>query len=268
MNITDITITSLETITMFDIQTGAYLGTMDELQNATIEQSEEKTDITGKQGRKLASLKRNKSVKISGANGIISHALMEQQTGSSFENKAVEVMWTDYITVPATVADTATAFKAIGTAGAEIIGLYVKNANGSLGTKLVQDTEAAAGKFAYDPSTKKISLHSDITAGTELVAYYKRKITADTLANKSSKMSGRCKMYIDAMGEDRCNNVYRVQFYIPKCDWEGNFSLQMGDSQTVHNFSAEALGSPACGAGSDFFTYTVFGANATDAPAA
>ena len=48
MNIDDITITSLETIDAFDIVTGSYLFTLDELQSATIAQSQEKTDITGK----------------------------------------------------------------------------------------------------------------------------------------------------------------------------------------------------------------------------
>ena len=65
MNINDITITSLETINAFDIVTGAFKFTLDELQNATIAQTQEKTDITGKQGRKLNSLKKNKAVTIS-----------------------------------------------------------------------------------------------------------------------------------------------------------------------------------------------------------
>lgn len=264
MNINDITITSLETITAFDITTGAYLFTLDELQNATIAQSQEKTDITGKQGRKLATLKRNKAVTISGTNGIVSHGLLELQTGANFENKATEVMWTDYITVAASSDDTKTAYKAIGTSGAEIIAMYVKNPDGTLGTKLEQNATAAAGKFAYDPATKKLTFHTDITAGTEVVAYYKRKITADTLADMSDKYSGKCVLYIDALAEDRCANVYRLQIHVPKADFDGEFSLEMGDNQTVHEFSADALGG-ACGAGAVFFNYTLFGSNAADA---
>ena len=264
MNINDITITSLETITAFDITTGAYLFTLDELQNATIAQSQEKTDITGKQGRKLATLKRNKAVTISGTTGIVSHGLLELQTGANFENKATEVMWTDYITVAASSDDTKTAYKAIGTSGAEIIAMYVKNPDGTLGTKLEQNTAAAAGKFAYDPATKKLTFHTDITAGTEVVAYYKRKITADTMADMSDKYSGKCVLYIDALAEDRCANVYRLQIHVPKADFDGEFSLEMGDNQTVHEFSADALGG-ACGAGAVFFNYTLFGSNAADA---
>ena len=96
MNIQDITITSLETITAFDITTGNFMFVLDELQNATISQTQEKTDITGKQGRKLASLKRNKAVTVSGTNGLVSGGLLELQTGSEFENKLTTVMWTDY----------------------------------------------------------------------------------------------------------------------------------------------------------------------------
>ena len=48
MNINDITITSLETINAFDIVTGAYKFTLDELQNATIAQTQEKTKVDDK----------------------------------------------------------------------------------------------------------------------------------------------------------------------------------------------------------------------------
>ena len=59
MNIKDIIITELETITAFDAATGNYKWTLDELQNATITQSEDSTELTGKGGRVLSTLKRN-----------------------------------------------------------------------------------------------------------------------------------------------------------------------------------------------------------------
>lgn len=78
-------ITSLETITAFDIA-GAYRFTLDELQNAKIANTQDKTDITGKGGRKLNSLKKNKAVVISGTNGLVSGGLLEMQTGSEFKS--------------------------------------------------------------------------------------------------------------------------------------------------------------------------------------
>lgn len=262
MNIQDITITSLETINAFDIVSGAYKFTLDELQNATIAQTEEKSEITGKHGRKLANLKRNKAVTISGTNGMVSGGLLEMQTGSSFKNKATEVLWTDYLTITGNAASTS--YKAVGTTGAEIEALYTKDSNGVMSKNpLEQSDTAAAGKFTYDPATKALAF-SGVTDGTEIVVYYKRKITADVLDNDSETYSGKCALYIDALGEDKCANVYRIQFYIPKADFNGEFSLEMGENQTVHSFDAEALAG-ACGAGSSLWTYTIFGVNTEDA---
>lgn len=262
MNINDITITSLETITAFDIVTGNYKFTLDELQTASLAQSQESTEITGKAGRKLATLKRNKAVTVSGTNGLVSGGLLEMQTGGKFENKATEVLWTDYLTVNSSAANTQ--WKAVGTTGAEIEALYVRNADGTLGAELEQAATAAAGKFTYDPSTKALGFHTDVADGSEVVVYYKRKITADVLENESDNYSGKCALYIDALGEDKCANVYRIQFFIPKADFSGEFSFEMGDNQTVHAFEAEALAG-ACGAGGQLWTYTIFGANTADA---
>lgn len=261
MNINDITITSLETITAFDIVTGNYKFTLDELQNATVAQSQESTEITGKAGRKLATLKRNKAVTISGTNGLVSGGLLEMQTGGTFENKATEVLWTDYLTVTGGAA--ATAYKAVGTTGAEIEALYVKNSDGTLGEALEQSDAVSTGKFTYTPGTKALAFHTDVVDGTEIVVYYKRKIQADVLENESDNYSGKCALFIDALAEDKCSNVYRIQFYIPKADFSGEFSFEMGDNQTVHAFEAEALAG-ACGAGGALWTYTIFGANAAD----
>lgn len=263
MNIGDLTITSLETITAFNVTTGAYKFTLDELQNATIQNSQETQEITGKGGRRLSTLKRNKSVTVSGTNGMISGGLLEVQTGGTFENKTTQVLWTDYLTVSSNAATTN--YKAVGTAGAEIEELYIKNNDGTLGTELEQAASAAAGKFAYDPSTKALTF-SGVADNTEIVVYYKRNITADVLSNESDKYSEKATLYIDALAEDKCSNVYRVQFFIPKADFSGEFQIEMGDNQATHDFEAESLaGACISGSSSLLWTYTVFGVNTEDA---
>ena len=263
MNIGDLTITSLETITAFNVTTGAYKFTLDELQNATIQNSQETQEITGKGGRRLSTLKRNKSVTVSGTNGMISGGLLEVQTGGTFENKTTQVLWTDYLTVSSNAATTN--YKAVGTAGAEIEELYIKNNDGTLGTELEQAASAAEGKFAYDPSTKALTF-SGVADNTEIVVYYKRNITADVLSNESDKYSEKATLYIDALAEDKCANVYRVQFFIPKADFSGEFQIEMGDNQATHDFEAESLaGACISGSSSLLWTYTVFGVNTEDA---
>lgn len=262
MNIQDITITSLETITAFDITTGGFMFVLDELQNATISQTQEKTDITGKQGRKLSSLKKNKAVTISGTNGLVSGGLLELQTGGKFESKVTTVMWPDYLTVSGNKATTT--YTAVGTVGNEIAEAYIKDGDGVLGTALTQDATVASGKFTYTPATKELAFNDgEIADGTEIVVYYLRQIQADVLENLSDNYSGKCTLYVDAFAEDKCANVYRIQFYIPKADFNGEFSFEMGDNQSVHAFEAESL-SGACGASGALWTYTIFGANAED----
>lgn len=259
-NINDIDITSIDVITAFDTD-GSYLFTLDELQSATISNTQDSTEITGKRGRKLTTLKRNKSVTIEAESGLVSGGVLELQTGGMFShNTATEILWTDYLTVNDNTATTD--WSAIGTAGAEIERLTVKASTGVVAYDLTQDSVASAGKFAYDPSTKVLTF-SGLADGTEIVVCYKRRITASVLNNSSDSFSGRCRLYIDATGEDKCFNIYHIQFYIPKADVSGEFSFEWGDNQAIHDFQAESL-TGACGAGQRFWTYTVFGIETGD----
>ena len=261
----DITITSLDVITAFKLD-GTPWFIMDELQDAKIANTQEKQDITGKGGRKINSLKRNKAVTISGTNGLISAGMLEAQTGGSFQHKSsTPVSWTDYVTISSDKASTN--YVAVGSTGAEIEALYIKDSNGRLGTALTQASTAAAGKFAYDPSTKQITFLADAYEdGTEIAVFYTRNIEADVLVNDSNKYSEKCQMYVDGTGEDKCGSIYRVQFYIPKADFSGDFDIDLGGDQAVHAFEAESLAG-ACSAGGSLWTYTVFGATTADASA-
>lgn len=263
INIADFTITSLETITAYALD-GTPRFILDELQDATIANTQEKEDVTGKGGRKLSSIKKNKAVTISGTNGLISAGLLEAQVGGTFESKDdAAVEFVDYLVVNSDAATTT--YKAIGTAGAEISALYIKNADGTCGEKLEQAAAAAEGKFAYAPATKALSFNEDeIEDGTEIVVFYTRNVKGSVVTNDSEKYSEKLTLYVDAFGEDKCGKTYRVQFYIPKADFSGEFDIAMGDNQTVHEFEAESLAG-ACGAGGTLWTYTIFGANEGDA---
>lgn len=266
MNVSDLTITSLDIINAYDVVTGAWMYRLDELQNATISQGQETVDITGKQGRKLSTLKRNKTATISGTNGLVSGGLMESQTGCKFENKTTKVRWDDYLVVSGNEA--VTAYRAVGSVGSEVISVDIRNSDGTLGVILEQDAEAGDGKFAYNPETKTLTF-VDIPDGTEVIAHYDRNIQASVLENYSDTYSGKATLYIDATAEDKCANIYHIQFCFPKADFNGEFSIEMGGDQVVHNFEAEALTNGYCSASTAaegiLWTYTIFGANAEDA---
>lgn len=267
VNFNDLMITSLETITAFDVSGKMFKWVLDELQSATIANTEEQTDITGKQGRLLNTLKRNKAVTISGANGLISGGMMATQTGGTFEHKTTTIMYPDYLVVSGNAATTT--YKAVGTEGNEIDAVYIRNVDGSIGSVLSQDASVAAGKFTYDPATKALEFNADELAdGTEIVVYYNRKIEAGVLDNMSDQYSEKVALYIDGFAEDKCNNVYRIQFFVPKADFNGNFDIELGDNQTVHNFEARSLSGAGCGVvggkASLLWTFVVFGEDTPD----
>lgn len=260
----DLIITNLDTITVFSLA-GDYLFTLDELQNAKIANTQDKQDITGKGGRKLSSIKKNKGVTVSGTNGIVSGGLLEVQTGGKFETKNdAPILWTDYLAIEENAATTN--YKAAGDTGNEIYELYIKNSDGTLGEKLTQGAAVGDKVFTYDPATKTLNFkEGTYTKGTEIVVYYFRQIKGDVLGNASDRYSEKCQMYVDASAEDPCGSIYHVQFYVPKADFNGNFDFEMGDNQTVHAFEAESLAGGCGSANKDFWTYTVFGTDAGDA---
>ena len=271
LNVNDITITSLDIITAYSLA-GVPRFILDELQDAQISNTQEKEDIIGKAGRKLNSLKRNKAVTVSGTNGMLSAGMLEAQTGSAFEHKsAAPVEWSESLAITDDAA--ATTYKAVGTEGAEITALYIKDSAGAASTQLTQDATAADGKFAYDPATKALTFHTgDYDDGTEIIVFYTRNVEADVLSNDSQKYSEKLRLIIDATAEDKCSNVFHLQIEIPKADFNGDFDIQMGDSQATHAFEAESLvNASACGGvgrGGNLWTWTIFGANANDAATA
>lgn len=264
--IPDLAITSLETITGFS-KAGDFLFQLDELQNAAINNTQEKVDITGKHGRKLNSLKRNKAVTVTGTNGLLSLSLMAADAGAdvTMNNDAGHLyMWWETVTV-GEGNSASTTYTAVGTAGAEIAAAYIKHENGTLGATLSQNAEVAQGQFTYAPTTKILQFNNDIPVGSEVVVYYKRNIPSATIvSNNSNNYSKKCTLYIDALAEDKCNNLYRVQFVIFTADFSGNFNIEMGDNPTVHSFEAEALAS-GCTSDGKFWDLIIIGEAAKDA---
>ncbi len=256
-NVADLVISTLDKITAYTLA-GDLRFLLDELQDTKIANSQEKSDVTGKQGRKLSSLKKNKGVVISGTNGLVSGGLLEAQTGSKFEHRdATPVHYTDYLTVKNNAATTT--HKAVGTAGAEITALYVINDNSIAEKKLTQAATADADKFAYAPDTKALTFkEGELADGTRIAVFYNYHVAGDVLSNLSDKFSEKLRLYIDGTAEDKCGNIYHIQFYIPKADFEGNFDLDLGGDQTVHAFEAESLAGGCDGNGS-LWDYTVFG---------
>lgn len=256
VDVSKLIITEVAQITAFN-NAGELEFIMDEVQNGTIQNTQEKADITGKGGRKIASLKKNKTVTVSATNGVLVGGALAAQTGTDIEQGKFNVRITDVMTVNNNVCKTSKT--AVGTAGAEIGAIYVKNANGSLGTKIEQDAVAAEGTFKYDPATQEVTV-SGIADGTELVAFYDVEVESAKISNDSDKYSKVLKLYIDVVLQDSCDVEYAGQVIIQRADVSGEFELSLGGENFAHAFTADSLAG-GCTGSTNLWDLIVYGVN-------
>lgn len=244
MNIDKFTITSYDQIVGFDRTNGSLELILDELSDFSLAQEEEKTDITGKGGRTISSLKKNKKVTGSGTNGMLSGGALATMTGSDIEDGEHTIRYTDTIIVNSDKAITTE--KAVGTIGNEIGTIYIRDTNNvyvSGGRKLTQTSAVpSAGEFSYDPTTKEITLFAgDVSDGTEVIAFYDAKVTGKKVTNDADKYSKTLQVFIDVTCEDGCDNLFHGQFIIDRADFTGTFDIQGGSDPATQSFEFTSL---------------------------
>lgn len=248
-------ITSIDQITAYN-NANELAFIMDELQDATLSNTQENTDITGKNGAVIGQLKRNKAVTISGNNGFIVGGVIAAQTGAEVEEGSFNVRTMEILTVTSNAA-TLTGTP-VGADGAEIAALYKRNANGSLGEQIVQDATASEGKFSYADNTITFNA-GELEDGSQVVVFYDMQVTnAAKISNDSNTYSSTLKLYIDITAQDNCDNVYRGQIVVPRASFTGNWDLALGgDTAAVQAFEATAMRDTCSGSGSlwDFYIW-------------
>ena len=256
VDVSKLVITEVAQITAFN-NAGELEFIMDEVQNGSINNTQEKSDVTGRNGRKIASLKKNKAVTVSATNGVLVGGALAAQTGTDVEQGTFNVRITDVMTVQGNTCKTSKT--AVGVIGAEIGTLYIKNSNGSLGAKLEQDADAAESKFKYDPTTQEITVDG-IADGTELVAFYDVEVEAAKISNDSEKYSKVLKLYIDVVLQDQCDVEYAGQVIIQRADVSGEFELSLGGDNFAHAFEAESLAG-GCTGSTNLWDLIIYGVN-------
>lgn len=268
LNVNDLIITSLETATAFSRTTGALLWILDEMSQATISNTEDKEKLTGRNGRTLGSLKKNKAATVKGTSGVVSTGMMATQVGYNAENGNFNVNVPDELTVTTatdttgdTPVTTSTVTLTYAPVGGKVKSIAVLQEDGQLG-QVYSGTD-------YTVSNKTVTFASTVSIanGTKVVAYYDRQISGDKVTNFSDKYSEIVDLYIDAFAEDKCTNTeYHIQFHFPKADFSGTFDIDLNGSQVTHAFEAEALTGNACrvGSGRELWTYIVYGEQLDD----
>lgn len=250
------TITSVETIENYSRTDDTCLNILDEIKNVQLSNTEDSSDVTGKNDATLFTIKKGKAVEGSGSSGYISGSLMSLQTGSDAVEGKIKFRKREVISFEAGAGEVTTAETAVGTAGSEILSVLITV--GDTTTKYEQASAADGTHFSYAAETKKLSLPTDVTdAGTIEVVYDYEKEGA-SVGNSSDTYGKTTHTFINCLGKNTCDEVYFVQIEIYRCDWNANFDFDLGGDGVEHPFQFKSL-VDKCGNGdSKFWDYKVY----------
>lgn len=239
----DFTISEFSEVDAYCRNSGLLDFKMEELSDFSLESTQEESEITGKGGRVIGKKKKNKKVAGSGTSGLISPGLMRAQTGGEIKYGETRVKRAELKTVSGKRGTIVTDAVAVGTEGAEIGEIKMYGIGGVLVGVYKQGTTVTAETFTYDPATKTITLpdNDEITSGLSALYSYDRVVTATVINNPSDKFSSVRELWVHCEATDKCDVTYAADIYIPRADFKGDFTLDLGGEQTTHNFSFDAL---------------------------
>lgn len=252
------TITSVETIENYSRTDDTCLSVLDEIKNMSLANSEDSSDVTGKNDQALFTIKKNKAVTGSGASGYISGNLLTLQTGADGVTGRIKFRKREILSFTETATTVTLSETAVGTSGAEILSFIVTIDDETTSTKYTQATAASENKFAYSTSDKTITLPT-VTAnksGTVEVVYEYEKDGA-SIGNKSGTYGKTTHTFINCLGKNTCDEVYFIQIEIYRCDWNSNFTFDLGGDGVEHPFEFKSL-VDKCSGDNKFWDFKVF----------
>lgn len=265
LNFDNLIIQTIDRFTFKSKASGDIYFIAEDLQDATLSNNEEMVYGSGKAGRRISVLKRNKTANLAFTNGYVSFGQIAAQTGSdtkssdteTLETQIFEVIKTTSSGTPATIS-AKTTYLGIGTNGAELKKIYKRNPDGSQGTSYEQAAAASATEFEYDYETGNITLPTGVftKAGEEIIVTYTANVKGKKVANDGDTFSKDGTAIVDLTIQSVCDDtLYHGVLVMDRAAGNGTFEITFGGDQTVQAFSCEAL--PNICSGGDYWHLTV-----------
>ena len=194
---------------------GKLLFSLDQLSSASIEISSESTDITDKAGNIVRTVYKSKTGTFNATNAFLHPQIMNAASGSDIETAtathAVVMPKFQLIKAGATVTLDAD----INDATLKVIGIYGNGANSEALTKS-STSSASSGKYAYDATTKKITLPA--AGADEPVNYlvkYDRDVTEGMkLVNTATKFPQTMVLTLYCSYVDPCDDTLKACYVV------------------------------------------------------
>lgn len=247
LNFDNLIIESIDRFTFKGATTGSIHFIAEDLQNFVLTNGEELVFGTGRAGRRISALKKNKTASISFDNAFVSMGQIAAQTGTDTVEASTATIAcpiVEYLTVGSTTTSVATTYTAEGTAGAEIKKIYKARSDRTAGTSYSQGAEVSSTVFTYTPGTKAIALPTGVfSEGDIVIVSYEYLTKGKKISNNGANFSKNGMGILDVTIKSMCDNetAYYGRLVIPSLSSSGQFEINMGGDQTIQAFSGEAL---------------------------
>lgn len=252
VSINNLIITSVEYMMASTRDTDQLSVFLDQLTQITISNSEEETDVTGKNGAILKKIKKNKGVEVKGQNAIWSGALLSAQVGSDpVVNNGTRVTRPDSIEIKGGIGRLS--YTPVGVAGNEIGTLFVRSANGDIISQQKYTQSADIGKisngsspvFYYNKSDNTIQVPSSgeygIDDGSIVIVKYEYETNATTITNYADIFGKTLDIWIYLSATDTCDRTYKCALHMPRGQFSGTFDIDVSGDQVAQDFTITNL---------------------------
>lgn len=259
INFNNLMIKSYDRLVTFDRITDKCAFELIEMQNAKISNTEESSDLTGSNGRKIGVIKKNKAVQVEATSGVISGGMMAAQVGSEEGQGEFEIIYKDVIDV-AVGKNAGEPFYSLTKQPVDdkILDIRILSDNGSLiknnwtqgdavsNTQYFYGASSSGAKGLKIPTGLEIEASDGITFEDEtiyfkLAVFYKIKVNGAKITNRSDKYGKTLFGQLDVTVADSCDREYHGAFIFPRLDISGQFDIDMNGDQVVHALTAQAL---------------------------
>lgn len=229
-----------------DLATKKHKVTLNDLKNLKISGSQETIYAEGQNGAKLAAFDVNKVASITAENGTVDEGYLALQVGSDVVKitNGSSILIREEFEVKAGDTTVVLPYKANGATGNEVRYIYKADSNGLPNDTYTQNATASTTEFAYDPSTKTITLPTNAftTGDIVIIDYYPTFSEYEEISNEANKFSMSGEVIVDAWFTDLCTEVdVPLQLYLPKGKISGTIDISTGDQAAVQGIEIESL---------------------------
>ena len=241
-----------------DIATKKHKVTLNDLKNFSIKGSQDTVYAEGTDGAKLAAFDVNKVASIEATNGAVDEGYLAMQVGDDVVKitNGTSVLVREEFEITGGATEITLSYKATGATGNEVRYIYKADVNGNPGESFTQNATESATEFAYDTSTKKITLPTGkfSDGDTVIVDYYPKFSEYEEIKNDADKFAMSGEIVANVWMTDLCSEKdVPMQLYMAKGKISGEVDLSAGDQAAVQNIKIEAL-QQACGSTKNLWT--------------